>query len=294
MMKRLFTRQVQQFSSQQKDYYKVLGIDRSSSQADIKEAYRTLVKAHHPDVASHLSAQPDLRADRFQQIAEAYGVLGNLTAKRDYDFTAAPQADMLFSSAKSKVMGELKMADGHTAREEQSAYESEKREFIKREHKKYNVDAFGRVRGGVPVYRGGNRRGDAANQPGGFNYPDLHNLRINPNPDEQTVDSRDKMAYNRFTNEDKIAITRREHRPWFQAKVDYTYFNYDKPKASLRYFRNLMLVFFGVAMVGKTYLRRSNRSIIQKLRALKSRGEKAVRVAGERVFRSRNGTYHLQ
>lgn len=75
--------------------------------------------------------------------------------------------------------------------------------------------------------------------------------------------------------------------------MDYTYFNYEKPKASLRYFRNLMLVFFGVTMVGKTYIRRSNRAIIKKLRGLKARGEKAVRVAGERVFRSRSGVYHL-
>ena len=90
MMKRLFRRQATHFSSQSKDYYKILGIGKGSSQGEIKEAYRTLVKAHHPDVASHLSAQPDLRAERFQQIAEAYGVLGNLSAKRDYDFTEAP------------------------------------------------------------------------------------------------------------------------------------------------------------------------------------------------------------
>lgn len=91
---------------------------------------------------------------------------------------------MKFSSAKNKIMTELRMADGHKAREESNEYEKEKRAFIQSEHKKYNVDAFGRVRGGVPVYRGGNRRGDAANQPGAFNYPDMHNLRINPNPDE--------------------------------------------------------------------------------------------------------------
>lgn len=41
-----------------------------------------------------------------------------------------------------------------------------------------------------------------------------------------------------------------------------------------------MLVFFGVAMVAKTYVRRSNRNIIKKLRSLKAAGKKAVEVNG--------------
>ncbi len=31
------------------DYYKVLGLDKSASEKDIKRAYRTLSKKHHPD-----------------------------------------------------------------------------------------------------------------------------------------------------------------------------------------------------------------------------------------------------
>jgi hypothetical protein len=38
--------------------------------------------------------------------------------------------------------------------------------------------------------------------PGTFNYPDYHNLQLNPYPDMQIIDSRDKLAYNRYTNED--------------------------------------------------------------------------------------------
>lgn len=35
-----------------KDPYKILGIDRNASEADVKKAYRKLAKEYHPDKAS--------------------------------------------------------------------------------------------------------------------------------------------------------------------------------------------------------------------------------------------------
>lgn len=62
------------------DYYKVLGVDRNASQADIKKAYRKLAHEHHPDVASHKGAE-----DRFKDIAEAYATLKDPEKRSAYD-----------------------------------------------------------------------------------------------------------------------------------------------------------------------------------------------------------------
>jgi molecular chaperone DnaJ len=64
-----------------KDYYRVLGVSEKASEAEIKKAYRRLAKKYHPD------ADPDnsTAADRFKEIGEAYGVLGNAEQRKKYD-----------------------------------------------------------------------------------------------------------------------------------------------------------------------------------------------------------------
>ena len=60
-----------------KDYYDILGINKSSNESDIKKAYRKLAKEKHPDVGGN--------ENEFKEIAEAYEVLSNPDKKRDYD-----------------------------------------------------------------------------------------------------------------------------------------------------------------------------------------------------------------
>lgn len=63
------------------DYYKVLGIDRNATQADIRKAYRRLAKQYHPDVNKN-----DPKAqERFQEINEANEVLGDPEKRKKYD-----------------------------------------------------------------------------------------------------------------------------------------------------------------------------------------------------------------
>lgn len=63
------------------DYYKVLGIDKSASAADIKKAYRKLARKFHPDVNPN-----DKEAEaKFQQLSEAYEVLNDPEKRKKYD-----------------------------------------------------------------------------------------------------------------------------------------------------------------------------------------------------------------
>lgn len=60
-----------------KDFYKILGVDRSASDDDIKRAYRRLASQHHPDKGGDTA--------RFQEIEEAYRVLSDPQQRQQHD-----------------------------------------------------------------------------------------------------------------------------------------------------------------------------------------------------------------
>jgi len=64
-----------------KDYYKILQIERNSTDVEIKKAYRKLALKYHPDVNSDIQATAI-----FKDVNEAYRTLGNSSKKRHYDF----------------------------------------------------------------------------------------------------------------------------------------------------------------------------------------------------------------
>ncbi len=64
----------------QRDYYEVLGVQRTASEQEIKRAFRRLARELHPDV----SQEPDAQA-RFREVAEAYEVLSNAERRQLYD-----------------------------------------------------------------------------------------------------------------------------------------------------------------------------------------------------------------
>jgi curved DNA-binding protein len=63
------------------DYYSILGVPRTATQAEIKKAYRKLARQHHPDVNKGTSAAEK----RFKEINEANAVLGDSQKRRAYD-----------------------------------------------------------------------------------------------------------------------------------------------------------------------------------------------------------------
>ena len=63
------------------DYYKILEIDKSASEADIKKAYRKLARKYHPD----LNPNDATAKQKFQKINEANEVLSDLEKRIKYD-----------------------------------------------------------------------------------------------------------------------------------------------------------------------------------------------------------------
>jgi len=66
--------------SGKRDYYEVLGVARSASPDEIRNAFRALAKQYHPDVAKESGTE-----ERFKEINEAYGVLSDAERKAAYD-----------------------------------------------------------------------------------------------------------------------------------------------------------------------------------------------------------------
>ncbi len=72
-----------------KDYYKILGIDKSASKEEIKRAFRKMARKYHPDV------NPDepKSGEKFKEINEAYGILSDDKKREMYDKFGVVEGD---------------------------------------------------------------------------------------------------------------------------------------------------------------------------------------------------------
>lgn len=74
-------RTIRCFSSGKTNYYDILGVSKSATQKEIKQAFIQLSKKYHPDITGSNEAA----TKKFVQVKEAYDVLKDEQKRRDYD-----------------------------------------------------------------------------------------------------------------------------------------------------------------------------------------------------------------
>src|SRR5438067_11702323 len=67
-------------ATNKRDYYEILGVQRSASSEEIKKAYRIKARQYHPDV----NKEPEAEA-QFKEVSEAYEVLIDVDKRAAYD-----------------------------------------------------------------------------------------------------------------------------------------------------------------------------------------------------------------
>ncbi|TQJ30252.1 DnaJ C-terminal domain-containing protein [Microbacterium sp. SLBN-146] len=84
-----------------KDFYKVLGVSKDVSDADLKKTYRKLARQYHPD-----SNQGDATAEaKFKEISEAYAVLSDTEQRAEYDQIRAMGSGARFTAGGQSAGG---------------------------------------------------------------------------------------------------------------------------------------------------------------------------------------------
>lgn len=77
-----------------KDYYKILGVEKTASDDEIKKAYRKLALKFHPDKNSETEEKRAKAEKVFKDVNEAYAILSDKEKRRQYDLGVDPNDPM--------------------------------------------------------------------------------------------------------------------------------------------------------------------------------------------------------
>ncbi len=79
-----------------KDYYKILGVEKSATEDEIKKAFRRKAHEHHPDKKSG-------NEQAFKDVNEAYGILGDKDNRAKYDQFGSAAFDAILRTRLRRV-----------------------------------------------------------------------------------------------------------------------------------------------------------------------------------------------
>jgi DnaJ-class molecular chaperone len=136
---------------EQRDYYQVLGVQKSATPQEIKEAYRTLALRHHPD----RNADNQVSADQMKGINEAYAVLSDAAKRKEYDLLR----DQLGASARGQFRQTYSDHEIFSGSDVQQIFEEVARSFGLRGFDEIFKDVRGTGKGGFQFQRQGLRGG---------------------------------------------------------------------------------------------------------------------------------------
>lgn len=173
-----------------------------------------MAKKFHPDTAKGDQKQ---NLEQFKAVTEAYTILSQPRTRLDYDanigrFNQFPNRGKDGQSLMAQALKE-------------SSYAQRRKEELAMERKRFNVDVYGRYRGGLPRPNNGSVRGDALGNPGEFHDPTVHNMLTENNMDFQHVDEKRSQQFSEYKQGDREWVTRR--RVWWLAEVDYNFFKFE-------------------------------------------------------------------
>ena len=108
-------------SQQKRDYYEVLGIDKTADPATIKKAYRKLAKKYHPDSNVGNAAA----AEKFKEVNEAYEVLSDKDKRARYDQFGHAGVDPNYGAGGGAGAGGFGGFGGYGGSQSNSGYQDE-------------------------------------------------------------------------------------------------------------------------------------------------------------------------
>jgi DnaJ-class molecular chaperone len=136
-----------------RDPYQVLGVQRSASADEIKQAYRKLAKQHHPDLKPGHAGNED----RFKELSAAYAILSDADKRKRFDRGEIDASGAERHHESAHPRGHRAAGAGHGRAGADNSFEFNAEDFFS--------DLFGRKRAG-PGAAGGGRQAGGNGRPG--------------------------------------------------------------------------------------------------------------------------------